>query len=210
MAVGADFPADAVQNGADGGVGAGDGGGGDGGAESATGPSSSKLAGGYWESESSRWTPGWRLEGAAMRWPSVGERRAGWAIGETGAAGWTIAAILSRMRNQPRNWPGSAAVAAAAGGDPLATPEAVSVGCKEVRNNCQLEPAPADGDGAEECSVAGGGAVGRLLSPGSRSTSLAIPVDWGSPSRGSAAGRKPGGLDALGAVGPPLAVARTD
>lgn len=194
MAVGADFPADAVQNGADGGVGAGDGGGGDGGAESATGPSSSKLAGGYWESESSRWTPGWRLEGAAMRWPSVGERRAGWAIGETGAAGWTIAAILARMRNRPRNWPGSAAAAAAAGGDPLATPEA----------------APADGDGAEECSVAGGGAVGRLLSPGSRSTSLAIPVDWGSPSRGSAAGRKPGGLDALGAVGPPLAVARTD
>lgn len=146
MAVGAGFPAGAVQNGSPegGGVdGAGDGGGGRGdvGAQSVTGASWSKLAGGCWESESSRWTPGWRLEGAAMRWPSsVGERRAGWAIAETGAAGWTIAAILDRMRNQPRNWPGLVPVAAAAGGYPLATPEAVSVGGKEVRNNCQLAP----------------------------------------------------------------------
>lgn len=203
MAVGADFPAGAVQNGSPegGGVdGAGDGGGGRGdvGAQSATGASWSKLAGGCWESESSKWSPGWRSEGAAMKWPSsVGERRAGWAIGETGAAGWTIAAILDRMRNRPRNWPGLVPVAAAAGGYPLTTPEAAPVG----------------GDDAGAGSVPGGGGgaeVGPLLSPAFRSTSSAIPVDSGSPSRGSAADRRPDGLGALAAVEPPLAVARTD
>lgn len=53
-----------------------------------------------------------------------------WVIGEIGAEGWMIAETLGRMRNRPRNWPGSKA-AAAAGGDPL-TPEAVSVGVKKL------------------------------------------------------------------------------
>lgn len=57
-------------------------------------------------------------------------RTVGWVIGEIGAEGWTIAETLGRMRNRPRNWPGSKA-AAAAGGDPL-TPEAVSVGVKKL------------------------------------------------------------------------------
>lgn len=68
---------------------------------------------------------------------AAGKRKVGWGIVETGAAGWTIAAIRDLMRNQPRNWPGLV-LPAVADGDP-SIPEAVRVwGGKEVRNNCQL------------------------------------------------------------------------
>lgn len=117
-------------------------------------------------------------------------RTVGWVTGEIGAEGWTIAETLGRMRNRPRNWPGSKA-AAAAGGDPL-TPEA----------------APVDGGDAGACSAADDDGVGRPPSPGLRSTRSVIPVGSGSPSRGSAAGRTPDGDDGLGAAGPLPAVVR--
>lgn len=171
---------------------------GDVGAKSVTGASWCKLEGGGWESESSTWTPEWRLGGAATRRRSHFEaveggellrgRTVGWVIGEIGAEGWTIAETLGRMRNQPRNWPGSKA----AGGDPL-TPEA----------------APVDGGDAGACSAADDDAVGRPPSPGLHSTRSAIPVGSDSPSRGSAEGRTPDGDDGHGAEGPLPAAVRT-
>lgn len=78
---------------------------------------------------------------------------------------------------------------------------------KEVKNNCQLRPAPVGGDDGVACSVADGAGV--PLQPSvPRSTWSAIPEDWDSPSRGSAAGRTQRGQDGgLVAAGPlPVAV----
>lgn len=116
---------------------------------------------------------------------AAGKRKVGWGIVETGAAGWTIAAIRDLMRNQPRNWPGLV-LPAVADGDP-SIPEAASV----------------DGDDAGACLVADGGGVERLPSPAPHSRWSAILAGWDNPSIGSAAGRRPDGLGELGAAEPP-------
>lgn len=106
---------------------------------------------------------------------------------EIAAAEWSIAAIPGWMKNRP----GTQTSVVAAGGPP--SRKAVSV-CKEVKNNCQLGPAPVDGDGGAAYLVANG-AAGQLQQPVPRSTSSAIPADWDSPSRESVAGRTRHGQD---------------
>lgn len=91
---------------------------------------------------------------------------------EIAAAEWSIAAIPGWMKNRP----GTQTSVVAAGGPP------------------SRKAAPVDGDGGAAYLVANG-AAGQLRQPVPRSTSSAIPADWDSPSRESAAGRTRHGQD---------------